>query len=70
MVGIPNPDPIKLEDLIGYEDQKNEVLRNTRQFIKGFGANNMLLYGDRGTGKSSTIKALIHEFGEEGMRMV
>ncbi len=70
LVGIPNPDPIQLEDLIGYEDQKNEVLRNTRQFIHGFGANNMLLYGDRGTGKSSTIKALIHEFGEEGMRMV
>ena len=70
LVGIPKPDPIRLKDLIGYEDQKNEVLRNTRQFIRGFGANNMLLYGDRGTGKSSTIKALIHEFGEEGMRMV
>lgn len=70
LVGIPNPDPIRLQDLIGYEDQKNEVLRNTRQFIKGLGANNMLLYGDRGTGKSSTIKALVHEFGQEGLRMV
>ncbi len=70
LVGIPEPDPILLENLIGYEEQKNEVLRNTRQFVQGFGTNNMLLYGDRGTGKSSTIKALIHEFGEDGLRMV
>lgn len=70
LVGIREPDPIRLKDLMGYEDQKNEVLRNTRQFIQGFGANNMLLYGDRGTGKSSTIKALVHEFGGNGMRMV
>lgn len=70
LVGIRKPDPIRLKDLIGYEDQKNEVLRNTRQFIKGFGANNMLLYGDRGTGKSSTIKALVHEFGQDGLRIV
>jgi len=70
LVGISNPDPITLNDLIGYEDQKQQVLRNTRQFVQGYGANNMLLYGDRGTGKSSTIKALIHEFGQDGLRMV
>lgn len=70
LAGIPEPDPVRICDLIGYEEQKKEVLRNTRQFVKGFGANNMLLYGDRGTGKSSTIKALVHEFGEEGLRMV
>ncbi|NLZ53721.1 MAG: ATP-binding protein [Thermoanaerobacteraceae bacterium] len=70
LVGIPKPDPISLNDLIGYEEQKHQVLRNTQQFVQGFGANNILLYGDRGTGKSSTIKALIHEFGEEGLRMV
>lgn len=70
IVGIPKPDPITLNDLIGYEEQKQQVLNNTRQFVQGFGANNMLLYGDRGTGKSSTIKALVHEFGQEGLRMV
>ena len=70
LVGISEPDPITLNELIGYEEQKQQVLRNTRQFVQGFGANNMLLYGDRGTGKSSTIKALVHEFGQEGLRMV
>ena len=68
--GISEPDPIRLADLIGYEEQKQEVLRNTNQFIKGFGANNMLLYGDRGTGKSSTIKALLNEFGKDGLRII
>ncbi|WP_422447414.1 ATP-binding protein [Thermoanaerobacterium sp. DL9XJH110] len=68
--GIPEPDPIRLHELIGYEEQKKEVLRNTEQFVKGFKANNMLLYGDRGTGKSSTIKAMLHEFGKDGLRMV
>lgn len=70
LVGISQPDPIRLSELIGYEEQKQEVLRNTTQFVKGFGANNMLLYGDRGTGKSSTIKALLHEFGKDGLRIV
>jgi len=70
LVGISEPDPIRLNDLIGYEEQKQQVLRNTRQFVQGHGANNMLLYGDRGTGKSSTIKALVHEYGQEGLRMV
>jgi predicted AAA+ superfamily ATPase len=68
--GIPNPDPIKLSDLVGYESQKKEVVENTRQFVSGCSANNMLLYGDRGTGKSSTIKALLHEFGKDGLRLV
>ena len=70
LVGITEPDPIRIKDLIGYEEQKREVMRNTEQFVSGFTANNMLLYGDRGTGKSSTIKALLHEYGERGLRMV
>ncbi len=70
LVGISNPDPIRLGDLVGYEDQKKEILRNTSQFVKGYSANNMLLYGDRGTGKSSTIKGLLHLFGPEGLRLV
>lgn len=68
--GIENPDPIKLTDLIGYEIQKNEVLNNTLLFLEGYPANNMLLYGDRGTGKSSTIKALVNEYYEQGLRIV
>lgn len=70
LAGVPKLDPVRLSDLVGYESQKKQVLENTRQFVKGFSANNMLLYGDRGTGKSSTIKALIHEFGRNGLRMV
>jgi predicted AAA+ superfamily ATPase len=67
---IMDPDPIRLANLIGYEAQRQQVVSNTEQFINGFSANNLLLYGERGTGKSSTIKALVHEYGEQGLRMV
>ena len=67
--GIANPDPIQMENLIGYQEQRAVVIGNTKQFLGG-GANNMLLYGDRGTGKSSTIKALVHEYGQLGLRLV
>lgn len=70
LVGVVNPDPIRMEDLVGLEDQQEEIIRNTRQFIAGLPANNILLYGDRGTGKSSTIKSLIHIFGSEGLRLI
>ncbi len=70
LVGVENPDPIRMEDLVGLKDQQEEVLRNTRQFVAGLPANNILLYGDRGTGKSSTIKSLIHIFGSEGLRLI
>lgn len=70
LTGVAHPDPIRLTDLAGYELQKEELLRNTRQFLQGYGANNILLYGDRGTGKSSMIKALIHEFDSERLRLV
>jgi len=68
--GIADPDSIRIDDLVGYEDQKEEILRNTKQFVRGLSANNMLLYGDRGTGKSSTVKSLIHIFGAEGLRII
>ena len=67
---IVNPDPIRLTDLIGYETQRQEVLDNTLRFLKGYPANNMLLYGDRGTGKSSTIKALVNKYYDQGLRLV
>ncbi|HHW06148.1 MAG TPA: ATP-binding protein [Clostridia bacterium] len=67
---VLEPDPIRLANLIGYENQRQQVVRNTEQFVRGFPANNLLLYGDRGTGKSSTIKALVHEYGPRGLRVV
>ncbi len=68
--GIDNPDPIRMDDLVGYKDQQEMITRNTEQFVKGLPANNILLYGDRGTGKSSTIKSLVHIFGHRGLRII
>jgi predicted AAA+ superfamily ATPase len=70
LAGIDWPDPVRLEDLIGYEREREPLLRNTEQFLAGFRANNVLLYGDRGTGKSSTVKALLNEYGDRGLRLV
>lgn len=68
--GIESPDPVKLSDLIGYHDERSEIIRNTLQFLKGYRANNILLYGDRGTGKSSTVKAIVNEYFSLGLRIV
>ena len=68
--GIDYPDPIVLSDLIGYEAERSEVIDNTLQFLNGFTANNVLLYGDRGTGKSSTVKAVLNEYHDRGLRLV
>lgn len=68
--GIADPDPIRLENLIGYDIQRQQVVDNAERFVKGYPANNMLLYGDRGTGKSSTVKALIHRYGKDGLRLI
>lgn len=57
-------------DLIGYENQKNLLKENTEIFLKGSKANNVLLYGDSGTGKSSSIKALLNTYYKDGLRMV
>lgn len=70
LVGIAHPDPIKLEDLISYERERGKVVDNTRRFVEGYPANNVLLYGDRGTGKSSTVKGLLNEFGDRGLRLI
>lgn len=68
--GISNPDPIQLSQLIGYKDERSVVIENTLQFLKGFSSNNVLLHGDRGTGKSSTVKAILNKYYAEGLRMI
>lgn len=67
---VVHPDPIRLDHLKGYEEQKKIIVRNTEAFVHGREANNVLLYGDRGTGKSSTVKALLNEYAPEGLRMI
>jgi predicted AAA+ superfamily ATPase len=67
---IPEPDPIRLTELLGYDDQKQLLLQNTAFFLSGFPANNVFIYGDRGTGKSSAIKALLHQFPDRPLRML
>jgi len=67
---INNTDKVLLDDLIGYELQKKELVANTEAFLRGLPANNVLLYGDAGTGKSSSIKALLNTYYDSGLRMV
>jgi uncharacterized protein len=62
--------PIRLSELVEVEPQKQRLLRNTEQFVAGFGANNVLLTGARGTGKSSLIKACLNEFAPRGLRLI
>jgi uncharacterized protein len=62
--------PIRLSDLVEVEPQKQRLLRNTEQFVAGHGANNVLLTGARGTGKSSLIKACLNEFADRGLRLI
>ena len=67
---ISNIDGAMLDDLLGYELQKRELRRNTEAFLDGRHANNVLLYGDAGTGKSTSVKALINEYYDRGLRMI
>ena len=69
-VAINNMDKVMLDDLIGYEIQKKKLVDNTKAFVEGRAANNVLLYGDAGTGKSSTVKAIANEFAADGLRLV
>ncbi|MBW6509598.1 MAG: ATP-binding protein [Desulfuromonadales bacterium] len=63
-------DTIRLEQLLGVDEQKAIMVNNTRQFLNGYPANNALLWGSRGTGKSSMVKALLNEFAAEGLRVI
>ena len=67
---VGKPHPIRLKDLKDIDDQKARVDANTRQFVAGQPANNVLLTGTRGSGKSSMIKALINEYAKKGLRLI
>ncbi|MBO5354247.1 MAG: ATP-binding protein [Lachnospiraceae bacterium] len=70
LVPITNTEEVCLDDLIGYEEQKSKLVENTRAFVEGRKANNVLLYGDAGTGKSTSIKAILNEYYKDGLRMI
>ena len=67
---INNMDTVMLSDLIGYESQKQKLVENTRAFCEGKAANNVLLFGDSGTGKSTSVKAIVNQFYPQGLRMI
>src|SRR5690606_19798557 len=67
---VLNPHRIRAEDLCGVEDQLARMDQNTRQFVAGRSANNVLLTGARGTGKSSLVKAMLDRYGQQGLRLI
>ena len=64
------PDSISIADLHNYEYERNQVIQNTKALLAGKPANNVLLYGDCGTGKSSTVKAIANDFADQGLRLI
>ena len=70
LVPVKYPDPQRLSELPGYEKEREKVIANTKALLTGMPANNVLLYGDAGTGKSSAVKAIANEFAPEGLRLV
>lgn len=67
---VTNTEEVRLSDIIGYEQQKKKLIDNTRAFVEGRKANNVLLFGDAGTGKSTSIKAILNEYYKDGLRMI
>ena len=68
--GIAAPDPITFAEIIGIDELIDELRENTEQFLDGLPCNNALLYGPRGTGKSSIVKALLNAYANRGLRMI
>ena len=70
LIPITTTGTMTLDDLIGYDDQKQKLMANTEAFVEGRPANNVLLYGDAGTGKSTSIKAILNQYYSRGLRMI
>lgn len=68
--GLKSLDSIKLNDLKEYDDERKAVIENTEMFVKNLPSNNALLYGDRGTGKSSTVHAILNEYSNQGLKLI
>ncbi len=69
-VPVKNPDPIRLDQLVDYEEQKRALINNVLALLDGRPAANALLTGDAGTGKSSTVKAVVNEYADRGLRII
>ena len=70
LTGIAHPDPVQLRELVGYELQKEALVKNTEFLLAGYSALHVLLYGSRGTGKSSLVKGLLNKYSERGLRLI
>lgn len=70
LIGIPHPHQIRLEELVGYQSSKKTLIQNTQFLLAGYPALHVLLYGSRGSGKSSLVKALLNEFASQNLRLV
>ncbi len=70
LVGIAHPDPVHIEQLVGCDWQRAALVQNTQALLMGYTALNVLLYGSRGSGKSSLIKSLLNQFGDDGLRLI
>lgn len=70
IIPVKYPDPQRLSDFSGYELERSKIIANTKALLAGDPCNNVLLYGDAGSGKSSTVKAIANEFKDEGLRLI
>ena len=70
LIPVSHPDPQELDDLPGYEREREKILANTEALLSGQSASNVLLYGDAGTGKSSAVKAIVNKYYKRGLRLV
>lgn len=70
LLPVEHVGPVRLSDIVGYDEQKAELVANTEAFVSGRPANNVLLYGDGGTGKSTSVKAILNEYESRGLRVI
>lgn len=70
IIPVKYPDPQRLSQMSGYESERQKVIDNTMALLQGKPCNNVLLYGDAGSGKSSTIKAIVNEYWDNGLRLI